>query len=75
MLPNIENTDALILNYEKNELAKTKTYRIKVYEEKISETNAILGQLILGKAVLGNADNGTGGALRCYITLTAKWMD
>lgn len=78
MLPNIEHTDNLILNYEKNERTKTKTFRINVYEERVNETSAILGQLILGKAILGNANTNTGdtgGVLKCCITLAARWMD
>jgi hypothetical protein len=69
MLPNIENTDALILNYERNE--RTKTFRISIYEEKVNDTSAILGKLILGKGRLGNAGN-NGGVLKRYITLTAR---
>jgi hypothetical protein len=81
MLPNIENTDALILNFEKNERTKTKTFRISVYEGKVSSTSStssILGKLVLGKAILGNAttnNDDTGGALKCCITLAARQMD
>ena len=76
----MENIDDLILNFEKNERTKTKTFRINIYNEKASSTDvtsAILGQLVLGKAILGNAStntNDTGGVLKSYITLTARWM-
>lgn len=76
MLPNIENTDALTLNFEKSE--RTKTFRIGLYKEKVNITNALLGQLVLGTAILGNKGtntNDTGGVLQSYITLTATWMD
>lgn len=59
MLPNMENADDLILDFEENEKNKTQTYRINFVEQKSSGTNAILGKLILGKAVLGNATSTT----------------
>ena len=55
MLPNIENTDDLILDFEENEQFKTKTFRINVSEQIVSNTiiSSILGKLILGKCYLG----------------------
>lgn len=55
MLPDMGNTDDLILDFEENEQNKTQTYYINFVGQNQGGTSAILGQLILGKAVLGNA--------------------
>ena len=39
MLPNIENTDNLILDFEENKQSKTQTFRINIYEQKVSVTS------------------------------------
>ena len=56
MLPNMENIDDLILDFEEKEESKTQTYRINIDAKvnAVTDASAILGRLILGKAKLGN---------------------
>lgn len=70
MLPDIENLDDLILNFEKEENLKTKTFGItETLSSSNSKSSAVLGVGVVGQIVLNESTVETVGTARITRTI------